>query len=324
MLDINNYIRRTSQYSTLSKEIISSPTHAYMLVGYDNMLMNSWADLISALLLCPKHDCTVCNTCKKIALHSHPDMILLPATDNVLVEDINFLIDNAYLVPMESTDKVFVINNFSSANIASQNKLLKILEEPPASVHIILLVDNESTVLPTIFSRCRKINITRLDDSIIRDIVIDSNKQSQADSIVELSDGSLTTALSLLTNNEAIAINDCVFNVLTHIDSSSTVIAYSSSLLQYKNSFKDVLEVMEQYHKDLLMILMLKDNLVTNKSKLKALKELAQSYSPTAIDLIIKKIYYIKKQLKSNCSVTSLSDNLLLSILEVKKKCSTM
>ena len=79
--------------------------------------------------------------------------------------------------------KVFIFNNFSSANIQSQNKLLKILEEPPKNTFIILNVTNINKVLPTVLSRCKKIRLLPLTKQEIQNNVSlnalsDSEKES--------------------------------------------------------------------------------------------------------------------------------------------------
>ena len=52
-------------------------------------------------------------------------------------------------------------------NFIAQNKLLKILEEPPDYLFFFLLTANSSLLLPTVESRCIKLNLKRLPDDII-------------------------------------------------------------------------------------------------------------------------------------------------------------
>ena len=59
-----------------------------------------------------------------------------------------------------SSKKVYVINNSEMMTKEAQNSLLKTLEEPPEFVTIILVSNNENTILATIKSRCTKIVFT--------------------------------------------------------------------------------------------------------------------------------------------------------------------
>jgi DNA polymerase-3 subunit delta' len=52
-------------------------------------------------------------------------------------------------------------------NFVAQNKLLKILEEPPDYLFFFLLTPNSSLLLPTVESRCIKLALDRLPDNII-------------------------------------------------------------------------------------------------------------------------------------------------------------
>ena len=62
----------------------------------------------------------------------------IKSNKNILVDDVKNLIEDAVLTPVESDKKIYIFKNFSSANTQSQNKLLKILEEPPKNVYIFL------------------------------------------------------------------------------------------------------------------------------------------------------------------------------------------
>ena len=54
------------------------------------------------------------------------------------------------------------------------NCLLKILEEPPQKVIIILLAADDSKLLPTVVSRCQRIELRPLSYSNIEDMLINS------------------------------------------------------------------------------------------------------------------------------------------------------
>lgn len=51
--------------------------------------------------------------------------------------------------------RVAIVRSAQKLNIAAQNTLLKILEEPPKNTMIILIAEDEKKLLPTIISRCQ-------------------------------------------------------------------------------------------------------------------------------------------------------------------------
>jgi len=79
--------------------------------------------------------------------------------ENFKVEHANLAIEKAYLASSE-TNIIILGGNFSPI---VQNRLLKILEEPPKNKEFILLVKSKSTLLPTIKSR---LPISTIDSDI--------------------------------------------------------------------------------------------------------------------------------------------------------------
>src|SRR5690606_16587008 len=95
--------------------------------------------LLSQTLLCEnKNACGDCGSCRKVLADTHPDLIVLPKEKNFVVADAASVIENAYSKPINSENKVFLLNDFHNANTASQNKILKILEEPNKNVYFVV------------------------------------------------------------------------------------------------------------------------------------------------------------------------------------------
>lgn len=70
--------------------------------------------------------------------------------------------------PVRGKYKVLIINNAQRMTEASQNSLLKILEEPNSTSIIILVTHEPAKILPTLRSRCQKINFSLVIDSEIK------------------------------------------------------------------------------------------------------------------------------------------------------------
>jgi len=86
---------------------------------------------------------------------------------------------------------------------ASFNALLKILEEPPLDSYIILLTSYIDQILPTIVSRCNKINFDYISELEIFKFLIEvqHKDENEAKKIATLSMGSISKALFLLKNS---------------------------------------------------------------------------------------------------------------------------
>ncbi|MBN8688235.1 MAG: hypothetical protein J0M10_14510 [Chitinophagales bacterium] len=84
------------------------------------------------------------------------------------------------------------------------NKLLKIIEEPPANTLFILVAENEEAVLPTILSRCQLVKIPALENSDIEEALISRNKTEPAIArqVASVSEGNYREALQLVQHAE--------------------------------------------------------------------------------------------------------------------------
>lgn len=78
------------------------------------------------------------------------------------IEEIRNLQKKIFLKPAQGNLKTLIIKSSENLTKEAQNALLKVLEEPPASIVIILTTISKDLLLPTIVSRCK---IIELEDS---------------------------------------------------------------------------------------------------------------------------------------------------------------
>jgi hypothetical protein len=102
--------------------------------------------------------------------------------------------------------KVFVIEQAELMNELAQSAMLKTLEEPAGRTLIILLTDQPDSLLATIRSRCQTVRFAALEESLVRDQLvqrgIDRDAAAHAAGIAE---GSLGTAIRWLEDG---VVND--------------------------------------------------------------------------------------------------------------------
>jgi len=92
----------------------------------------------------------------RVLVQTHPDVLIVPPDPPQLLiklGQVRTVIQRAQYLPTEAPAKVFVLTSAAMMKEAA-NSLLKILEEPPAYVHLFLLAENTGELLPTIRSRC--------------------------------------------------------------------------------------------------------------------------------------------------------------------------
>jgi DNA polymerase-3 subunit delta' len=92
----------------------------------------------------------------RILVQTHPDVLVIPPDPPQLLiklGQIRTLINRSQRLPVEAPARVFLLTTSAFMKEAA-NSLLKVLEEPPPYVHIILMAENLGELLPTIRSRC--------------------------------------------------------------------------------------------------------------------------------------------------------------------------
>jgi DNA polymerase-3 subunit delta' len=100
----------------------------------------------------------------RVLVQTHPDVLIVPPDPPQLLiklGQIRTLIGRAQYLPTESPATVFVLTSAAFMKEAA-NSLLKLLEEPPPYVHLILLAENLGELLPTIRSRCAVAHLSAL------------------------------------------------------------------------------------------------------------------------------------------------------------------
>ncbi len=121
---------------------------------------------------------------------------------DILVEQIRKeVIDDIYTSPISGKYKVYIINDAEYLNIASQNALLKTLEEPPSYVIIILIATNIINILPTIISRVNQISFKNIPDKYIESYINQKYNVSLNSNILEYIDGSIGLATNIVELN---------------------------------------------------------------------------------------------------------------------------
>ncbi len=120
---------------------------------------------------------------------------------NITAEECNDIIRKLNLKSFESTYKVLVM--WMPEYLGKEgNKLLKLIEEPPANTLFILVAENEDLILPTILSRCQLVKINALDTADITDALIKKSNidEAKAQQMAAIAQGNYREALQLLQN----------------------------------------------------------------------------------------------------------------------------
>ena len=322
MICYQDLIYQNNQFKELCNQKINC--NSFLFESNDQLFLENFSYCYAQRIFCDSEffkPCKTCINCQKVQLLKHSDLKIYPKNNkNIVVEDVKDLIEDVILTPVEGSVKVYIFNNFSSATIQAQNKLLKILEEPPINTYIILNVCNINKVLPTILSRCKKIRLLKLSKEELN-LVLNKSSGDESDIILDVCQGSLTKAVNYFNDSEFLKIYNACITTLLEMKDSRKLLKYAN-MFNNKKNFDIALEIFESIFRDLLMIRLNKHELIENINITNELMSISSLLDADALDLLIKKIYAIRKQLEFNCNFVLLIDNFLLYYLEVKYLCN--
>ncbi|PKL91757.1 MAG: hypothetical protein CVV21_06950 [Candidatus Goldiibacteriota bacterium HGW-Goldbacteria-1] len=160
---------------------------SYIFAGEENTGKKYSAIQFAKALNCenpmPDSDCCDgCSSCKLLdrvfteldedgmQLNPHPDVLYINTEKANIV--IDMVLDklqeiNAYRA-IKLKKKIVIMNDAEKMNNVASNAILKELEEPNENAAIILIVNNQEKLLPTIISRCHRVEIKRAPVQEIR------------------------------------------------------------------------------------------------------------------------------------------------------------
>ena len=206
--------------------------HAIVIAGASGTGKTTLALDLAAGLLCEAADaadrpCRECRGCRLVAKGSHADVHrLAPAGPGLQVRigdrtnpdpgTVRRLIADLALLPVEGGARVALVERADRLNEDAQSALLKILEEPPAGVTIVLCADREDLLLPTVRSRCVLVRLGPVPIREIEAILADAAVADapRANRLARLAWGRPGAALTLALAPEAVAARDEIARTL--------------------------------------------------------------------------------------------------------------
>jgi DNA polymerase-3 subunit delta' len=170
---------------------------------------------------------------KLIAAGSHPDMRWLERLENektgninrnIKVDQVRELGEFMALSPALSDWRLAVIDSIDELEPSAANALLKMLEEPPPNTLFLLVSHAPGRLLPTIRSRCRRLQFHPLADdamtSVLEEQLPDVNG-AERQRLVSLAHGSVGRALAF-ASLELGPLEEDAIQILRHGDADNS------------------------------------------------------------------------------------------------------
>ena len=195
--------------------------HAWLLAGPAGVGKELLAGVFAQAANCEAADpearpCGECENCRAIARGNFPDVMrLMPQAERIArgelskadlegapskeirVDEIRALAKRLSLAALRGRRKVAVIVPADAMNERAQNTLLKTLEEPPPATTFLLLSANPDALLPTIRSRCARVQLGPVpEERIVERLLREGVPEKEARERAARAQGSFARALA--------------------------------------------------------------------------------------------------------------------------------
>lgn len=319
-MNVSSFISETTAYKVFTSDIKKGTlSHAYLIVCEDELMLEEYLKSFVKTLLCEKTPyCDDCRICRLIDKKTFVDVKFYPTETKINVKDVDNLIYETYVKPLESDKKIFVLVNAQEMNVQSQNKLLKTLEEPPAGTCIILGATSVYSLLPTVMSRVKRLDITAFDEKFLyNEMSKQLSGEDKIRSAVALSGGKLGEALARYESDENSETELLCYDILTKIKSSKDAYLFCNKIT--KENVKDVTSYLQRIVRDALYI---QNGRAVNGDvdKIKRTEEIAKTLSSGALIYMSNKLTAIEKTVNFNANLSAVTDGILFGVLEGKHK----
>ena len=303
--------------------------HTYLILGPKHVGKGTLAINLAQALNCdsPESPCGQCRSCQRILEGKHADVVSigLDSRTEIGIDDIRGLQRLANLPPYEGKCKVFIVDGAEYLSTEAANSLLKILEEPPQKVVWLLLSAEENRLLPTIISRCQRLELKPVPSERVQETLINSYNvaANKAKLLSQLCHGCFGWALSALANNDVLEQRTqrmtTLLSLLTPTGRSlGQRFAYAqelaSQLSQNRRAGAEIIELWLDWWRDLMLIKSSCQGAIINIDYEMALEEQARGLSLSEIKGFLTNLCLLEERISRNVNPRLALEWLMLNL----------
>ncbi|HKP36094.1 MAG TPA: DNA polymerase III subunit delta' [Pyrinomonadaceae bacterium] len=284
--------------------------------------------------------CDECSSCKRIA-HStfppfpkdddnkdrmiwgeHADVAMVrPFKQIIRVKPIRELEAEANFRPFEGAARIFIVESAEYMNDQAANALLKTLEEPASTTHLILTTSNPTALLATIRSRCQAIRFAPIPAGEIATHLVQNEgiPPEDAQLLAQTSRGSLGRALAsdVGTYRDRREAMLGVLEALTVTGDRAHLLRSAEALAAMKDreDFEQLLDVFEVLIRDAWALALGRPaDSIVNTDLVRELQQIAAELRSDQAALWLTQIEELRGALEVNLNRRIASDALLMSM----------
>lgn len=252
-------------------------SHALLIEGDKGSGKHTLAKEIAKAMLCEEREnpnlplpCLKCRACYLVENNLAADLHYISRGDRASlgVDTVREMIEDTTMSATEFDHRIYIFEEAHTMTVGAQNALLKIMEEPPDGVKLILLTESADSMLTTVRSRARLLRMQRFTPDEIANCLQSSSEEllrpyasrkDELDALLLLANGSIGEAKRLLSpESAALAKKERaeILNILNALSAKSYAILSKelSSLPQKREELKNALLLFSCALRDLILL----------------------------------------------------------------------
>jgi DNA polymerase III subunit delta' len=209
-------------------------THAWLFTGPPGSGRSVAARAFAAAVLCERHGCGECPSCRQVAAGSHADLLLVrPDGLSYGVKQTRDLVLRAATAPVYGRWRVVLFEDADRATEQAANALLKAIEEPAPRTIWLLCAPSAADLPTTIRSRCRLVTLRIPPTAAVADVLVaEGVGKEQALAAARAAQGHIGRARRLATDPEAAQRRAAVLRVPMQATALGPALAAAAALVK--------------------------------------------------------------------------------------------
>ena len=320
-------LKSTNAYTLLKAEKEKNRLHhAYLILHDDPRNLRAYLKIFAKLLFdveTPKTESEK-RVSQLIDKELFSDCLTYPRFDKKFtVSEAENVLEEISLHPIEQEKKVFLISDFAEATDQAQNKILKILEEPPKNVFFLLGASTSYPILQTVLSRSAKLEIHPFDPKQIENCLFriyehDDNFTTRDFSLcAAASDGSVGGAQNVLEGGYYKQLTESAFALAFSTPFTLPPQAKKVSDIKYK---RELISLLRLIFRDAFLIKTGKEQHLLLKTEKENVKKISEIYSQNALLFAQEAFTQAEKEIRFNAHFYQCIEICMLKIMERNAK----
>ncbi|MBI4201973.1 MAG: DNA polymerase III subunit delta' [Chloroflexi bacterium] len=307
--------------------------HAFIIAGPPQSGKSTLALDIARALNCTGEDppCGQCRSCQRIARGLHTDVEVATMTPHpetgrmrtvIAIDQVRALEQRAALGPYEGRMLVFILDPAEKLHDEAANALLKTLEEPPPRVTLLLLTGSDQDLLPTVRSRCQRLELRPLSQEAIARQLREEHSVAPEDAtlLARLSGGRLGWALAAARDPKVLEARQGGLEELLELLDQGLERRFQVAQELAGRFARDRAIVLETlalwlgWWRDVLVVRQGAPQLAANTDWLASLEERAGRYTPQQACTVAQELLATMERLEANVNTRLALDALMLAL----------